>query len=425
MPKTGIVPTFQKIVDTTEILPNSGSKFEEIYPPGFDGKYVVFYGNNQTYEGIYCSEIGNPSLRVLSDNHTSIPDLNGPPTTRQDPNRDAYVAYPSGSLAPCASLLVTPRPIVLSGTAVFFAANWMTTRAGIFSMDLEKKTAPLALVSDSDGYFKGGAFGQPSGAKGGVCFSAVGARSSIPTGVYAVPASGAVNADPKLLLNVQADETPDHRKIAAIGNAQIRTLLPTSQVFVYGVDDQGNCAIYGCRAQGLQYVLKQGQVIGEYSVGTDTAYPIYNEICAGGALVACQVTLGGRKDSLDYAIVACSADPPFTPQVICVAQWNQEIPGGGGYYSGNGFGTPVTDGKYVAFVTTYSVQEAGTLLTCLLVWNSQTGQLSTAIDANTLIDGQPVNYILTHNSSFVDGKLALLLQVGATTGIYVADLSMF
>lgn len=424
MPKTGIVPTFQKIVDTTEILPNSGSKFEEIYPPGFDGKYVVFYGNNQTYEGIYCSEIGNPSLRVLSDNHTSIPDLNGPPTTRQDPNRDAYVAYPGGSLAPCASLLVAPRPVVLSGAAVFFAANWMTERAGIFSLDLEKKTAPLTLISDSDGYFKGGAFGQPSGAKGGVCFSAVGARSSIPTGVYAVPASGAVNADPKLLFNMQASETPDGRKIVGIGNPQIRPLLPTSQVFVYGVDDQGSVAIYGYGAQGLQYVLKQGQVIGEYSVGTDTAYPIYNEICAGGALVACQATLDRGKDSSAYGIVVCSADPPFTPQVICVAQWNQKIPGGGGNYSGNGFETPVTDGKYVVFETTYSTTESG-LLACLLVWNSQTGQLSTAIDANTLIDGQPVSHIHTHNSSFVDGKLALRLKVGATHGIYVADLSKF
>jgi hypothetical protein len=230
-------------------------------------------------------------------------------------------------------------------------------------------------------------------------------------------------------MNPRTIEQASWNRWSSIGNGQIRPLLPTSQIFVFGTNDNngGSEAIYGYGAQGLQYVLQPGQTIGEYSVATmDTLYPIYNELCAGGALMACQVTLGNGKDSLDYAIVACSADAPFTPQVICAAQWNQQIPGGDGYFSGNGFGTPVTDGKYIAFVTTYSVQEAGTpLLTCLIVWNSQTNELSTAIDASTVINGQPVNYILTHNNSFVDGKLALELGVGTTTGIYVADLSKF
>jgi len=72
MQKTRTVPTFQKIVDTTTTLPNSGSAFMTIYPPGFDGECVVFYGNNTTYEGIYYSEVSNPSLQIVSDNHTPI-----------------------------------------------------------------------------------------------------------------------------------------------------------------------------------------------------------------------------------------------------------------------------------------------------------------------------------------------------------------
>jgi hypothetical protein len=429
MQKTRIVPTFQKIVDTSTVLPNSGSTFETFYPPSFDGDLVVFYGNNATYEGIYCSSLSNPSLQIVSDNHTPIPDLDGPPTSNQQLSLDAYVAYPGGGLTPCMSQLNSPRPIVLDGTAVFFAANWNTKRAGIFALDLKNAKEPLTLISDSDGYFKDGAFGQPSGSLGGVYFSAVGADSSKgPLGVYTVPASGAVGANPKLLLNTQTAKTSDQSMISSIGNSQIRPLLPNSQIFVFGLNNNngGSEAIYSLGAEGLQYVLQPGQKIGNYSVATmDSAYPIYQELAVNGTLMACQVSLGQGEDNSDYAIVCCTTEPPFMPQVICAAQWNQQIPGGGGYYTGDGFGTPVSDGKYVAFVVTYSVQEAGDPLTCLIVWNSMTNVLSTAIDANTVIDGQLVNYILTHNSSFVDGKLTLELGVGPNTGIYVADLSRF
>jgi hypothetical protein len=216
MQKTRTIPTFQKIVDTTTTLPNSGSAFQTFYPPGFDGECVIFYGNNTTYEGIYYSEISNPSLQIVSDNHTPITDLNGPPTTNTERSLDAYVSYPAGGLAPCMSQLNTPRPIIVNGAAVFFAANWNTRRAGIFSLDPKRGGASLTLISDSDGYFQGGAFGQPSGAMGGVYVSAVGANpSSVPVGVYTVPASGLVGANPKLLLNTQTATTPDQSKIAS------------------------------------------------------------------------------------------------------------------------------------------------------------------------------------------------------------------
>jgi hypothetical protein len=113
-----------------------------------------------------------------------------------------------------------------------------------------------------------------------------------------------------------------------------------------------------------------------------------------------------------------------TPQLVCISF--QPLPGGGGgIFSGNAFATPpVTDGVRVAFSAQYE-QGDRTDLVGLFVWNSSTGNITRAMDATSVVDGQSVTGIDITSSSFVDGKLAVMLQLGDQNaqGIYVVDLS--
>lgn len=433
MKKSAVALKYYKIADTNTPLPFSGSNFLNFYSPTFDGKGVAFYGNNLNREGIYYAMVGQPTGLVgsptivrVSDSQTPIAALNGAPTSNDSlqPPRDAYVSYlPDSPLSPCNSDLDQPRPLILNEGIAFFAANWQTNTYGIFSFNTTSTSiTPLVTNTGIGGNFS--TFSQPTGALNMVCFSGINPSS---TGVFTVPIVGGTGGD-KQLLNIANAVTPDGQHIAEFGNSQIQPLLPESTVFVFGRQQpSGNEAIYSCRGNSLQYVIKPGQNIGGYTVptGADT---VWHEFSQAGNMVVLQTQLNDSDQNPWAAVVAATVQGGTvgTPQLICIST-PQPAPGGG-IFSGNAFATPpVTDGKRIAFSAQYE-EGFRTDLVGLYVWGPSTaGKVIRVMDATSQVDGQMVTGIDITNSSFVDGMLAVMLQLGdsGSQAVYLVDLSMY
>ncbi|MGY4303844.1 hypothetical protein ACVIJ6_001087 [Bradyrhizobium sp. USDA 4369] len=419
--------TYKKLVDTNTPLPNSGSTFQEFQPPVFDGSTVVFCGSNQTYEGLYAV-MSDGSLVTVSDNHTTIPQLQGPPTSAQDDQPDAYVQSVSGQLSYCGNELSTPRPAVIGNQVIFFAANWPQNLAGIFKFDLKTQSLSASdIVDNSTGLFAGGQFSQPTvSSLGAVYFSAAGASNTPPPGVYAVPVTGGTDG-PAQVLDITTAATPSGIQIANLSNSQQRPLLPVTQLFVCGLQTgtSGNEGIFCYGAAGLELVAWAGQAIGTYTIATG-AGTFWTEIAYAEQLLAFNVGLLDSQQDISTGLVALPQPSPTSTPVL-IATNMQEIPGGGGQFDGNEFATPpVCDGTRVVFTGAYFPTQGFGEVIGLFVWNAKTGQSAKILDSNDKLGSAQFSNIYLQQGCFVGGQLVgcLLLSDG-TSGIYQFDLSNY
>lgn len=417
-----------KIADTNTILPDSGKAFMNFFAPSYDGTAMTFYGNNSDYEGIYYAgaEINakqSPSLVKISDNHTAIPDLNGPPTTNTMYNLDAYVAYNAGYLSPCSQSVLSARPMALNGGVAFFAANWNTQRVGIFAYDA-KSNKVSTLVSNTKGEFQQCQFSQPTAMGSTVYFSGVGktlepiGKLTPPQGVFSIPLSGA-GSDPTQVLDASVVAF-DSNLFNSFGTSHSAN---GKEIYLYGLyaDKKTTLAVdgifsYSTVAKDLKRVVPVGQKFGDWTI---PHYGAWAQCSVAGDIVAFQTSVNPGSFPALFASVKGQ------PTLIQVGNGN--IPGGGGQFDGNAFATPpVTDGKYVAYSGLYSTTGGFGENAGLFVWNSATGVSSPVLLANDPLDGKQFFNIALTTSSFVNGWLAALITfTDGSSGVYLLDLSSF
>ena len=419
MQSTEVLIKYKKIADTNMKQPGSNSNFQLLQQPTFDGTSVVFFGSNQTNEGIYGSLDGGPLVRI-SDNKTVIPDLQGPPTSDPDDSPDAYVQSVDGVLSPCADNLDLCRPALVEGDVVFAAANWPAGRAGIHVLGQNTGNVET-IVSNSDGQFKGGQFSQPSGIFGMAYFCASGPNLS--PGVYAIPYTGGKAIQ---LLDITKQKTPKNKTVLEMSNSQANFVLMANSLVFYGSNSDGNDGIYRYDPNGMVALLEGGDSIDGFTVPTGGDV-MYTEVANTNGLLAFSTTLSGSGGDIYQTIFARQT---WTEQKLTmIAQEYQTIPGGGGTYNGTQMGLPpVSDGNRVAF-TAFFDPTNGPELVGLFVWNSKTGKTSKVLDGNASIDGLRVMNVNINNASFVRGRLAVTLLLGEpprqTYGVYVLDLTTY
>ncbi len=344
-----------------------------------------------------------------------------PTTTPRSPS--CRGRRPAGQLAPCSAELSRPRPALVAGTVTFFAANWPAGRAGIFAYDIA--TGQLAqpyLASNSDGYFTGGQFSQPTAGLSAAVFTASGPAGGPAPGLYSVPISGG-SGTPAQLLDITTATTPSGKQIANIGNAQVRPLLPASELVVYGQHADGNEAIFAVQGGALKTLVPEGQTVGGYPIASG-AGTFWTELAFSGSLLAfnCQLSPGGGG-ILAGLIAMPQTSPPG--DLVMIANASQTIPGGNGTFDGNEFATPpVCDGTRVVFTGMYFPTQGFGETFGLFVWNATTGLSAKVLDSNTMIGTRQISNMYLHDGGFVDGKLAAsVLFADQSSGIYLFDLS--
>lgn len=432
----------QKIADlNTQIPGTTGLKFAALDAPVYDGTSCVFYGHsaNKQPEGLYAS-INGALLTRISDNLTTIPALQGPPTSAEDKNgriRKAFLPYLiAQQLFPAMNQLTIPRPAVLNGKVIFFAANWLpdVDNSGIFQFDPSTQTyTPLALTKS--GYFKNTNIAQPAVTQQGlVYFSTCGINGGLQTaGVYALKPLHFTDGKKEVveqLLDITKAKTKDNIQMTDVGNCQLLLLHPGNALIVYGSYLSSGSpadALFlhniGTDSTQLQRLIKGGDTLGSYTIAHQG---LYREISVAQGLMAFNCLLKGDADNTAVAVLDI-ADTGSKP--ILIAYSAGVIPGGGGTFNGDSFAMPpVTDGTRVVFTGGYTRDTDSSTKTGLFIWNTKTKTGTKLIDSDAEIDGQRIaNFNLT-TSSFVNGKLAIQVVfagMGNSTGNFIFDLSQY
>lgn len=421
---------YKKIADTTTLIPGNNNPFITLSPPTYNGIDVVFYGNNNTIEGIYFAAAGDAAINLvkISDSQTSIPVLSGPPLTNQNPNdyKDAYIAYPGGLVSTPSTGLSVPCPMIMLDGVTFFAANQVSGKAGIFFYKKADGTISSVVNNVDTPLFLPASVSQPSVAGNKIYFSAMGSvlepigKITPPPGVYV---SGKNGADAPLgLFDLTVTKTSSGKLLDDIGNSKVMELPGKDTVLYFygstaGTNGLLEDGIYSFAQGVFNRTLTIGQVFGNYTVPQSGAYA---QISLSGSLLAFQTCLNDSDQNPWDAVMAIVNGTPVLIQVLF-----GNIPGNSGTYTGNAVQL-ATDGVRVAFVSTYEPATGFGERAGLFVWNSSTQKLSAALLDKDMLDGKEFFGMTISTSSFSGGKLAAQVTFyDQSSGIYILDLSDF
>ncbi|WP_299812422.1 hypothetical protein [uncultured Roseibium sp.] len=431
--------TYLKFIDTEYLMPGTASAFIRFEPPVFDGTSITFLGDNEEREGLFVLRY-NGVLERITDNATPLPGLYGPPTGAGQ--TDAYVQSfsnspldPSGTLNPCDTLTI-PRPVFVDGFVAFFAANWPQRRAGIFLYDRSSGTVrPKPLVSNSEGAFLRGAFGQPvAGASGSVYFPGFGGPQNDHSGTKMDPGIYSVSVydhEQKItqILNTVTASTPERNMLQSIGNPNVWPRLPEDELLFFGLNLDENEAIFGCNIDGLHTKVGPGYQFSDGTIsGVSDTFSSQISVGRNGGLLAFKTELTISGGGAAGAVIALSFDThPAQPELILTAV--SPVPGVTGpnvMFTGNSFATPpATDGKRVAFCAGY-MDDNTTNGVGLFVWNSGAATTKLALKAGDFMDMKEVTNIHIGTDCFVDGILVAKVNFhDGSEGLYRLDLSNF
>jgi hypothetical protein len=411
---------FRTIADSTTIVPGSTDPFLYFAQPTYNGDYVVFYGNNMTYEGIYFVDTDG-NLTKVSDNFTVIQELGSVPTDGQGGIPDAYTQSASAApIAPCSNDLIYPMPVQAENGVVFSAANWQTGKAGIFYYDTAAGTT--SVVADNlTGTFSSGQFSQALYASRYFYFTAVQNNNAHPGVYYQHILSGSTG----MIIDISTATTPSGQTLQSISNSQLQPLVPLvgqdtdlGILYFYGMLQNGNDGIFSYGANGLQILMTAGLVIDTYTV--TSIY--YTGVSQCGNLLTFMASLNNSDQEPATGLMVMEQTETGSWNSSIVATDLSLIP----YINQFDSFPPVTDGTRVAYVASYSEGDKG--YTAIFVWNKNTQQITIALSTANEFEGSiPQAFFLTKNS-FHDGKLAVAVSFGlnyVTYGVYLLDLSGF